>query len=167
VIELLPGVYAAYNWQGVLDLHNSLRSRHRAAPLAWDAGVAAYAQNYANRCIWGHNPDARNYGLGENLALGHRSLRAAVQAWYDEVGCSRVASVGVLAQQLCHADAVWCSVRASKTGINRAPCIMCRIPSSRALNCHEQNAFTLLAPHTARMQLLASTGCGALLFQQM
>lgn len=72
-------------FQAVLDLHNTLRARHQAPPLEWDATVASVAQAYANRCRFAHNSNLRQLGYGENLALGYSSYTAAVQAWYDEV----------------------------------------------------------------------------------
>jgi uncharacterized protein YkwD len=67
----------------VLQRHNELRARHGAAPLSWDAPLAAQAQGYADGCPNGHSGMS---GVGENLAWGYSSFEEAVNAWYNEVG---------------------------------------------------------------------------------
>ncbi|KIY97556.1 Protein PRY1 [Monoraphidium neglectum] len=66
----------------VLQRHNELRARHGAAPLSWDAPLAAQAQGYADGCPNGHSGMS---GVGENLAWGYSSFEEAVNAWYNEV----------------------------------------------------------------------------------
>lgn len=53
---------------GVLALHNTLRARHGAGPLAWDAALASGAQAWAGACDLKHS-EAKGYG--ENLAMGY------------------------------------------------------------------------------------------------
>jgi uncharacterized protein YkwD len=36
-----------------LDEHNSAREKHGAAPLTWDNGLAAVAEEWALKCVWG------------------------------------------------------------------------------------------------------------------
>ena len=59
---------------GALSLHNALRARHGAPPLAWAGDLAAAAQQWADRCVFEHS------GPGENLAQYFDTPEAAVQA---------------------------------------------------------------------------------------
>lgn len=76
--SLLPaapyaGGATAGSLQDVLNLHNTLRARHGAPALAWDASIAASAQAWADRCVFGHGAS------GENLAQNFPTPTAAVQ----------------------------------------------------------------------------------------
>lgn len=71
--------------QSMLDIHNSLRSKHSAPALQWDDTIAQYAQNYANGYDCSMNLKHSGGKYGENLAVGYKSGPDAVQAWYDEV----------------------------------------------------------------------------------
>jgi uncharacterized protein YkwD len=68
----------------VLDMHNTLRARHGSPPLAWNMGLVASAQSWANNlaasCSFYHS------GPGENLASGYSSWREVMDAFYNEVG---------------------------------------------------------------------------------
>lgn len=56
-----PGFY-----QASLSIHNNYRSQHQNTPqMVWDDTVARSAGAYASRCIWGHDPNNKQYG--ENL----------------------------------------------------------------------------------------------------
>jgi hypothetical protein len=100
-------VHAGWDYRAVLNLHNALRARHQAPPLTWDDGLAAYAQSYADKCIFGQNPNLMSVGLGENLALGTSNLVAATQAWYDQVrGEQGAAGRGVKAAPPCDESAL-------------------------------------------------------------
>jgi uncharacterized protein YkwD len=66
--------------QEALESHNTLRAKHYAPPLVWDAKLASYAQNYASKCRFQHSRGS----FGENLAAGYPSVSAAIHAWYDE-----------------------------------------------------------------------------------
>ncbi len=54
--------------------------------------LARVAQEYADRCIWSHNPDRSDQApsfdyVGENLYIttaAGEDYQAAVQSWYDE-----------------------------------------------------------------------------------
>ena len=37
--------------------------------MTWDHGLAAQAQNWANKCDFSHSPRSQRNGAGENLAL--------------------------------------------------------------------------------------------------
>lgn len=39
----------------VLNSTNYYRAHHQAANLTWDATLASYAQNYAEKCLWQHS----------------------------------------------------------------------------------------------------------------
>lgn len=39
----------------ILNSTNYFRAQHQASPLIWDTSLAAYAQTYANKCLWGHS----------------------------------------------------------------------------------------------------------------
>jgi hypothetical protein len=88
--------------EALLSKHNELRNKVASGQqsgqpaatnmqeMVWDDSLGTLAQNFANTCPSGHNPN-RN-GAGENLywAMSSRqttdvSLTAGVQSWYDEV----------------------------------------------------------------------------------
>lgn len=64
-----------------LELHNQYRQRHGGPALSWSSSIASQAQAYASRCVFEHSGTR---GVGENLAMGHRSWAAVVQDWYSE-----------------------------------------------------------------------------------
>ena len=51
-------------WSDMLNAHNNTRAGHCAAPLTWNAQLAAQAQAYANQCTTGVHGSS-----GENLAV--------------------------------------------------------------------------------------------------
>ena len=57
----------------------------------WNDELATIAQNYANKCIWAHNPRriSRTFSkVGENIYAGTGTVSnylSVVQKWYDEV----------------------------------------------------------------------------------
>lgn len=71
--------------------HNLRRCYHGTGTLKWDAGLAAQAQAYANKCEWKHS---QQRGVGENLhSFGHSNRDAlrkqdpaakALKGWYDD-----------------------------------------------------------------------------------
>ncbi|KAG2439559.1 hypothetical protein HXX76_004912 [Chlamydomonas incerta] len=63
-----------------LARHNTYRAKHQAQPLAWSTRLQKEAQDWADNCWFAHS--SRPYG--ENLALGHPSITAAMDAWYAE-----------------------------------------------------------------------------------
>jgi len=62
-----------------VNLHKELRAKHHANPLAYDAGIAAKAQAYAETCSMVHS----NTGP-ENLCMGYGSYTSCINAWYEE-----------------------------------------------------------------------------------
>jgi len=78
--------------QKFLDRHNLYRCMHGAPPMEWHAGVAAKAQQWADRGQFEHSSSSfrqvSGIGyVGENLAKGWRSLspEQATDMWYSEV----------------------------------------------------------------------------------
>ena len=71
----------------LLALHNVLT----LALQSWNDELATIAQDYANRCIWGHNPSRNSESflyVGENIYVTTGTVsdyRSVVQTWYDEV----------------------------------------------------------------------------------
>jgi hypothetical protein len=66
---------SAQSWEATaLELHNRERAAFRVAPLAWDLGLAAAADRYAEELArtgrWGHSPRGSRPGQGENLWMG-------------------------------------------------------------------------------------------------
>jgi hypothetical protein len=59
--------------------------------MQWDDVVARSAQDYAKRCIWGHDP--ANSVYGENLFVSSSysdatkitQQEAGIKGWYDEI----------------------------------------------------------------------------------
>ena len=47
--------------------HNIIRADVGQGPVTWDDTIAQSAQNYANMCVWKHDPN--NHTYGENLAI--------------------------------------------------------------------------------------------------
>jgi uncharacterized protein YkwD len=87
-----PGTLAQSDEQTLLDSHNAYRARHCTPPLTWSAEVAASAQQWANRCVFDHDP---NSDLGENLAWGEQlSATETVKLWYEEISQYNYASPG-------------------------------------------------------------------------
>jgi hypothetical protein len=53
-----PAMYRAN-----LDMHNTYRAKHADTPaLAWDDTIADAAAAYASRCVWGHDPNNKQWG---------------------------------------------------------------------------------------------------------
>ena len=48
--------------QDALNAHNSVRARHRAAPLSWDNNLEGAAAAYAARCEFKHDPNKQGQG---------------------------------------------------------------------------------------------------------
>lgn len=69
----------------MLNYTNYYRYLHSVPFLEWNDSVASYAADYAQKCVWEHNPQLGQIGFGENLAQGYGNVSSAVAAWYDEV----------------------------------------------------------------------------------
>jgi len=68
--------------QRVLDMHNSLRSKHNVGALSWSVGLQHSAQRWADGCIFEHS----HSDVGENLGLNYPNFPEVVQSWYNEIG---------------------------------------------------------------------------------
>jgi uncharacterized protein YkwD len=75
-----PTVALNKQQQEILFLHNKIRTQHQAANLIWDNALAHYAEQYAAKCEFKHSGSP----YGENLAAGYPSIRANIDAWYQE-----------------------------------------------------------------------------------
>jgi len=68
-----------------LAVHNAHRSQVGVPALSWSSSLAASALRYAQQL---HRTNTFQHsgqsGVGENLAKGYGSMRAAAQAWADE-----------------------------------------------------------------------------------
>ena len=49
-----------------LKAHNDYRAAHKTPALAWDDTLAAAADAYAHKCVFGHDAN-RGAGIGENI----------------------------------------------------------------------------------------------------
>ncbi|KAF4625774.1 hypothetical protein G7Y89_g12393 [Cudoniella acicularis] len=66
--------------QNMVDGHNFYRSEHGSPPLVWNDTSAAYAQNWANPCVFKHSGGP----TGENLAAGGANPLVSVDMWGTE-----------------------------------------------------------------------------------
>jgi hypothetical protein len=74
-----------------VELHNNARSvvvptASDMVALVWDDTIAIVAQAYANKCMYGHNPNLGTLKYGENIAAGTGSFvrNASMQMWNDD-----------------------------------------------------------------------------------
>ncbi|MCB1160192.1 MAG: pathogenesis-related family 1 protein, partial [Leptospiraceae bacterium] len=80
---------------GMVAIHNQYRATVGSPAVSWDAGIAGYAQEWANylkskNCSMEHRPRSGTYKqkYGENLAWAsgmNLSPNSVVKMWYDEV----------------------------------------------------------------------------------
>lgn len=118
----------------ILAAHNAYRrdvspSASDMLKLSWDDEVASIAQKWAENCVLGHDSNYKRYipgrfSVGQNLAMGHSSWTAAIDAWHNEVndfnhgGSNSLSSVGHYTQM------VW--ARTSSLGCGYALCTSTR-----------------------------------------
>ncbi|KAL5509026.1 hypothetical protein EMCRGX_G004307 [Ephydatia muelleri] len=82
------------NPQQLLDAHLNYRAKvvplaSNMKPMTWDSQLAAKAQDYAQKCNWGHNPDRTSPlgKTGENIYMTTGSpsdCSVAVTSWNNE-----------------------------------------------------------------------------------
>ncbi|KAG0041450.1 hypothetical protein BGZ83_001792, partial [Gryganskiella cystojenkinii] len=65
----------------ILKAHNDLRALHSSPALVWDDKLAAFGDNWIQKCEFEHS----NGPYGENLAAGHSDFPSAIKDWYDEI----------------------------------------------------------------------------------
>jgi hypothetical protein len=88
--------------------------------MQWDDVVAKSAQDYANRCIWGH--DQANQAYGENLYVSSSysdatkvtQQEAGIKSWYDEIKYYSFSNPGWNSDaghftQVCKGALPWCN----------------------------------------------------------
>lgn len=86
VVSFFHLSYGQNSPQDYVNAHNAARSQVGVGPIAWDANLASFAQNYANK----HKGDCQlvhsGGPYGENLAgsSGDLSGTAAVNLWVGE-----------------------------------------------------------------------------------
>ncbi|KAL1917800.1 uncharacterized protein VTP21DRAFT_3634 [Calcarisporiella thermophila] len=125
----------------VLNTHNNFRARHGSAALTWSDRAASFAQNWANRCVFEHSRS----GFGENLALGHSSMGAAINSWYNEVSQYRFDRPGFSAATGHFTQIVWKGTR--QVGCAEANCrgrkmYVCEYePAGNVISRFPQNVF--------------------------
>jgi len=61
----------------ILNGTNTYRSEHNATSLSWNASLATYALDWANKCQWAHSHGPS----GENLAKNYANVTDAVDGW--------------------------------------------------------------------------------------
>lgn len=118
-------------WQANLNVHNALRATVSPAaspalsPLTWSTAVAAVAQSYADRCVYGHSGTS---GLGENIFGSSGWTNAEERAatlWAGEEPYYNYASNSCASGQQCghYTQMVWrattqlgCGIKQCSTG---------------------------------------------------
>lgn len=87
--NLPPSALSAAEVTEALNAHNAWRKRYGIAPLAWDAQLAAYAQEWANKIaasgVLEHRPNNDANPTGENIGMGYPTVTAVTDAWGNEV----------------------------------------------------------------------------------
>eukprot|EP00887_Chlorella_sp_A99_P002718 scaffold6.g2718.t1 len=77
----------------ILELHNWARMQHATPNVTWNALAAAWAQRWADRCVWGHDLTGERGGAAEgqdmhayigNLALVYPGWPSAFKTWYQD-----------------------------------------------------------------------------------
>ncbi|PID84053.1 hypothetical protein CSB09_02775 [Candidatus Gracilibacteria bacterium] len=67
-----------------LNIHNTLRKKHRVGPLKWSQRLAENAQRYANSCPNQHSKGLGFYGENIGMASFDQSPDMVVNRWYNE-----------------------------------------------------------------------------------
>jgi hypothetical protein len=94
-IAAILGIHNTYRSQAAKGLTPNLPSGANVVENVWDAGLATFAQNHVNKCVWGHSTSADRtaiYGTysGENIYLAPQypetttTILNGIQAWYNE-----------------------------------------------------------------------------------
>ena len=109
----------------IVALHNAWRARYNVPPLAWDANLAAYAQDWSNQQLQTGNTDHRpDNQYGENLAWfsdpAGGSPQAVVDGWGGEVADYTLANLSCAAGKMCghFTQVIWSTT--TKVGCGRA-----------------------------------------------
>lgn len=152
--------------QDALAKHNELRAKHADTPaMTWSTAMEKSAQDWADRGQFEHSncykiaPPAGP--AGENLAMGHGTIVAAIQDWYNEIdncqslpGCEK--SKGGM---IGHFTAmVWAGATELGCGYNAGKRLyVCRYRGGNSLSCKTPN---MGGCYTANVKQLGGGGGG-------
>ncbi|XP_021300256.1 basic form of pathogenesis-related protein 1-like [Herrania umbratica] len=109
--------------QDYLRVHDAARAQVGVGPMTWDAKVAAYAQDYANKRVADCGLVHSDGPYGENLAEASYALTGAeaVQMWVDEKPYYNYdANICVGGQCLHYTQVVWRN--STRLGCARVKC---------------------------------------------
>eukprot|EP00731_Ephydatia_muelleri_P014208 Em0007g1518a len=125
------GLTAAQKQQFV-DAHNALRKSVKPAAtnmktMIWNNELATIAQNYANKCIWAHNPSriSKTFSyVGENIYITTGTVtnyRSVVQDWYNEVANYHYSTNTCDSGKVCghYTQVVWATSNSLGCGVKR------------------------------------------------
>ncbi|XP_060081874.1 peptidase inhibitor 16-like [Ylistrum balloti] len=104
--------------QDLVNFHNQARTEvsptaSNMLKMSWSDELAAVAQNYAERCVWSHNPsrsEAPSFSyVGENLFLtsGTYNGEGVVNSWVSEVKNYNYATLGCTSVCGHYTQVVW------------------------------------------------------------
>ena len=118
--------------QQFLDAHNNLRQSVQPAAnnmqiMKWSDELATIAQNYANKCIWGHNANrmSKTFSyVGENIfttTVTVSNYGTVVQDWYNEVDNYHYSSNTCDPGKVCghYTQVVWANSNSLGCGVMR------------------------------------------------
>ncbi len=120
-LTLLPVVGSAASFEEeILQRHNALRARHGVQPLAWNAQMAAYAQQWAQENARTNTMQHRpNNKYGENIywvSGGALTGAGVADSWYSEAGKYNYGKPGFSSATGHFTQMVWKSSRALGCG---------------------------------------------------
>lgn len=118
---LLPVAgFAASFEEEILQRHNALRARHGVPPLAWNAQLASYAQQWAQENARTNNMQHRpNNKYGENIYWTSGGALTAIKvtdSWYAEASKYNYAKPGFSSTTGHFTQIVWKSSRSLGCG---------------------------------------------------
>lgn len=135
----------AQDWQTAVTLHNQYRAAHCAPALAWDAELAAFAQQTAAKlCPTGvlqhSSPAEQPVPMGENLYLSYDAgdadakVAAGLQAWYNEESVYNYQVPGFGMATGHFTQLVW--VQSTKVGCGASICTSNGVADAMVLSCN-------------------------------
>ncbi|XP_060063996.1 cysteine-rich venom protein-like isoform X2 [Ylistrum balloti] len=114
----------------IVNTHNTFRSSvsptaTNMRQMSWDDEVAMIAQKWAEYCQYGHDDGYSRYipgrfSVGQNIASGHASWTAAMNAWHSEVSDFTLGGSNVFSDVGHYTQIVWAET--SKIGCGFAVC---------------------------------------------
>ena len=105
----------------LITMHNSDRAANKIPLLKWDCSLAATAQEWANRSVFGHREDTP---YGENIFVGASSdenVRSAMDRWLTEKAFWNNRTGTCADGKICthYTQIVWSKTQNFGCGINR------------------------------------------------